>query len=154
MHNELCQYAIITISIGQYFILVICHLSLQKRCFIKCWKNVRIQYDIQIFWSWETRVWKGKKINLILMACPWFKLFCLFYIVYFWFKLSINIHMVYLSSKSLRMFLSKRYLGILFFQIVLLENRRTHIRHQSRKTTVLSCHRCLIYTGVEKVSDI
>ncbi len=29
-------------------------------------------------------------------------------------------------------------------------NRTAHIRHQWRKTTVLSCHRCLINTGVEK----
>jgi hypothetical protein len=27
-------------------------------------------------------------------------------------------------------------------------NRTMHIRHQCRKTTVLSCHRCLINTGV------
>jgi hypothetical protein len=29
-------------------------------------------------------------------------------------------------------------------------NREVHIRHQCRKTTVLSCHRCIINTGVEK----
>ncbi len=29
-------------------------------------------------------------------------------------------------------------------------NRTTRIRHQFTKTTVLSCHRCLINTGVEK----
>ncbi len=29
-------------------------------------------------------------------------------------------------------------------------NRTTSIRYQCRKTTVLSCHRCLINTGVEK----
>ncbi len=29
-------------------------------------------------------------------------------------------------------------------------NRTVHIRHQCRKTTVLSCHRCLINTGIEK----
>ncbi len=29
-------------------------------------------------------------------------------------------------------------------------NRTAHIRHQCRKTTVLSCHRCQINTGVEK----
>ncbi len=33
-------------------------------------------------------------------------------------------------------------------------NRRAHIRHQWRKTTVLSCHRCLINTDVEKMYDI
>ncbi len=33
-------------------------------------------------------------------------------------------------------------------------NRRAHIRHQCRKTTVLSCHRCLINTGVEKMNYI
>jgi hypothetical protein len=27
---------------------------------------------------------------------------------------------------------------------------RTHIRNQCRKTTVLSSHRCLINTGIEK----
>ncbi len=29
-------------------------------------------------------------------------------------------------------------------------NRTTHIRHQCRKTTVLTCHGCLFNTGVEK----
>jgi hypothetical protein len=29
-----------------------------------------------------------------------------------------------------------------------------HIRHQCRKTTVLSCKRCLIKTGVEKMNNI
>jgi hypothetical protein len=32
-------------------------------------------------------------------------------------------------------------------------NGTTHIRHQCRKTAVLSCHRCLINTGVEKVNN-
>jgi hypothetical protein len=31
-------------------------------------------------------------------------------------------------------------------------NRRAHNRHQCRETTVLSCHRCLIDTGVEKMN--
>jgi hypothetical protein len=29
--------------------------------------------------------------------------------------------------------------------------RTARIRHQCRKTAVLSCHRCLINTGVEKI---
>jgi hypothetical protein len=29
-------------------------------------------------------------------------------------------------------------------------HNRTHIRHQCRKTTILSCHRCLTNTGVKK----
>ncbi len=33
-------------------------------------------------------------------------------------------------------------------------NRRAHIRHLCRKTTVFNCHRCLINTGVEKMSKI
>ncbi len=33
-------------------------------------------------------------------------------------------------------------------------NRTAHIRHQCRKTIVLSCHRCLINTGVEKMNNI
>jgi hypothetical protein len=33
-------------------------------------------------------------------------------------------------------------------------NRTAHIRHQCRKTTVLSCHRCLISSGVEKMNNI
>jgi hypothetical protein len=28
------------------------------------------------------------------------------------------------------------------------------IRHQHGKTTVLSCHRCLIHTGVEKMNYV
>jgi len=33
-------------------------------------------------------------------------------------------------------------------------NRTEHIRHQCRKATVLSCHRCLINSGVEKINYI
>jgi len=33
-------------------------------------------------------------------------------------------------------------------------NITAHIRHHCRKTNVLSCHRCLINTGVEKMSHI
>jgi hypothetical protein len=33
-------------------------------------------------------------------------------------------------------------------------NRTVHIEHQCRKTTVLSCHRCLMMTGVEKMNSI
>jgi hypothetical protein len=33
-------------------------------------------------------------------------------------------------------------------------NRTVHIRHQWKKATVLSCHRCLINTGVEKMKDL
>ncbi len=33
-------------------------------------------------------------------------------------------------------------------------NRRAHIKHQFRKTIALSCHRCLINTGVEKMNYI
>ncbi len=32
-------------------------------------------------------------------------------------------------------------------------NRTVRIRHQYRKKTVLSCHRCLIKTGVEKMNQ-
>ncbi len=33
-------------------------------------------------------------------------------------------------------------------------NRVAHIRHPCMKITVLSCHRCLIKTGVEKMKNI
>ncbi len=33
-------------------------------------------------------------------------------------------------------------------------NRAPHIRHQCRKKTVFSCHRCLINSGVEKMNNI
>jgi len=33
-------------------------------------------------------------------------------------------------------------------------NRTELVRHHCRKTTVLSCHRCLINTGVEKMNNI
>jgi len=37
----------------------------------------------------------------------------------------------------------------------LLEHNRTaHIRHLSKKTSILSCHRFLIKTGVEKMNYI
>ncbi len=31
-------------------------------------------------------------------------------------------------------------------------NRTSHIRHQCRKATVLSCHRCQINSGVDKMA--
>jgi hypothetical protein len=37
---------------------------------------------------------------------------------------------------------------------IALNNGTAHIQHQCRKTTVLSCHRCLIKTGVEKMINI
>jgi hypothetical protein len=36
--------------------------------------------------------------------------------------------------------------------LLLFINRTAHIRRQCRKTTVLSCHRCLINSGVEKMN--
>ncbi len=33
-------------------------------------------------------------------------------------------------------------------------NRTAHIRHHCGKTAILSCHRCLINTGVEKMNNI
>jgi len=44
------------------------------------------------------------------------------------------------------------YLGYYcsLFLLIFTFNRTTHIRHQWRITTVLSCHRCLINTGMEK----
>jgi len=33
-------------------------------------------------------------------------------------------------------------------------NWKTHIRHLCRKTTVLSCHICLINTGIERSLDM
>ncbi len=41
-----------------------------------------------------------------------------------------------------------------FLQRNILDNRTAHIRHQCRKTTVLSCQRCLINTGIEKMNNI
>ncbi len=38
--------------------------------------------------------------------------------------------------------------------LLIVDNGTSHIRHQCRKTTVLSCHRCLINTGVEKMNNI
>ncbi len=35
-----------------------------------------------------------------------------------------------------------------------LTNRTAHIRHLCGITTVLSCHRCLVNTGVEKMNNI
>jgi hypothetical protein len=44
--------------------------------------------------------------------------------------------------------------GWVDFGSKLLAIRTAHIRHQFRKTTVLSRHRCLINTGVEKMNNI
>jgi hypothetical protein len=33
-------------------------------------------------------------------------------------------------------------------------NGTEHVRHYCRKTIVLSCHRCLINSGVEKMNNI
>jgi hypothetical protein len=38
--------------------------------------------------------------------------------------------------------------------LMMIVNGTVHIRHQCRKTAVLSCHRCLINTGVEKMNYI
>ncbi len=38
--------------------------------------------------------------------------------------------------------------------ISLFANRRAYIRHLCIKTSVLSCHRCLNDTGVEKMNNI
>ncbi len=35
-----------------------------------------------------------------------------------------------------------------------IQNRGAHIRYQCRKTTVLSCHRCLINTGSKNINTI
>ncbi len=44
-------------------------------------------------------------------------------------------------------------LGACFIKLFTdLTNRRACIRHQCRKTAVLSCHRCLINTGVQKIT--
>ncbi len=43
---------------------------------------------------------------------------------------------------------------ILLNFVVFLVNRTAQVRHQCRKTTVLSCHRRLIITGVEKLNSI
>jgi hypothetical protein len=46
----------------------------------------------------------------------------------------------------------------LIFDVILLtknwDNMRACIRHQCMKTTFLSCHRCLLKTGIEKISNI
>jgi len=46
------------------------------------------------------------------------------------------------------------YLGSLTDTTTNRINRTTHNRHQCRKTTVLSCHRCLINIGVNVCSCI
>jgi len=43
---------------------------------------------------------------------------------------------------------------MLFHLGVMLFNRTARIKHQCRKMTVISCHRCLINIGVEKVNNI
>jgi hypothetical protein len=37
---------------------------------------------------------------------------------------------------------------------IVFTNRSARIRHKCRKTTVLSCHRCLINPGIEKMNNI
>jgi hypothetical protein len=41
-----------------------------------------------------------------------------------------------------------------FFHVSINPNGTPHIRHQCRKTVVLSCHRCLLNSGVEKMNNI
>ncbi len=41
-----------------------------------------------------------------------------------------------------------------FVLMVIYVNRTMHIIHQCRKRTALSCHRCIICTGVEKMNNI
>jgi hypothetical protein len=45
-------------------------------------------------------------------------------------------------------------LSILVHAVTACINRTARIRHQLRQTTALSCHRCLINTGVEKMNNI
>jgi hypothetical protein len=75
-------------------------------------------------------------------------------------KYFVNFFLLFVLSARNRIFRSKGdfyfHFCILFIFISIFNllkiaaNGRVHIRHQCRKTTVLSCHRCLSKTGVEK----
>jgi hypothetical protein len=47
-----------------------------------------------------------------------------------------------------------RISAAVFVVFVILANGTAQIRLQCRKTTFLSCHKCLINTGVEKMNNI
>ncbi len=72
----------------------------------------------------------------ILLRCIWLQHFCF-----------QNIALSTLSELP-----STKLIFVLHKDVVF--NRRAHIRHQHRKTTGFSCHRCLINTGVEKMNKI
>jgi len=59
-------------------------------------------------------------------------------------KKSLSSNNGFIWRKRVKMAAIKTFLN--FF----LDNGTAHIRHQCMKTTVFSCHRCLINTGVEK----
>jgi hypothetical protein len=63
----------------------------------------------------------------------------------------INPKLTLAESSSGTMALSIKMLSIKYHYVeTISDNRTAHIRYQCRKTTVLSCHRCQISTGVEK----
>ncbi len=59
-----------------------------------------------------------------------------------------------LAIKKLLMIFLRLNIQNIWQQLLAAFNRAACIRHQCRKTTVLRCHRCLIYNGVEKMNNI
>jgi hypothetical protein len=57
------------------------------------------------------------------------------------------------GTKTLRLTPSGNY-GFFVTSGLYYNNRTACIRHQCRRTTVLSSHRCIINTGVEKMNNI
>ncbi len=76
-----------------------------------------------------------------------------------YFPITIILQFYYLKnwhhSCFFQFFFSRIFVLFTFSELATIASNRTvRIRHQCRKTTVLSCHRCLINTGVEKINNI
>ena len=66
----------------------------------------------------------------------------------------VNTTYNYIGSKYVSFEVWGKYLGCDYIKNIFAKNRTACIRHQCKKTTVLSCHRCIINTGVEKMNNI
>ena len=61
---------------------------------------------------------------------------------------------VLLAQKAKVFYIALSWKGLPGMALSFWANRTAHIRHQCMKTTVLSCHRWVVNTGVEKINNI
>ena len=71
---------------------------------------------------------------------------------FFLFKVQKNVSFHDVTSETTCLFQGRQV--VISALSITAHNRTARIRHQCRKTIVLSCHRCLFNTGVEKMNNI